>query len=142
MRELYRVMDANLNRVREGLRVLEEIARFILEDAALTAQIKDLRHRLAVLSDNIPGGVVELVKARDPAGDVGAGSWTEGERTRTNVVGMALANLKRVQEAARVLEEFGKMTGSAAAEFKKIRYLVYGLEQEMLGRLSGPVQKP
>jgi thiamine-phosphate pyrophosphorylase len=138
MRELYRVLDANLNRAREGLRVLEEIARFILEDAVLTAQIKDLRHRLAVLSDKVPGGMIELVKARDPIGDVGAGSWTEGERTRTDVFGLALANLKRVQEAARVLEEFGKMAGSVAGEFKKIRYQVYRLEQEMLERLPGP----
>ncbi|MCL6638508.1 MAG: thiamine-phosphate pyrophosphorylase [Firmicutes bacterium] len=139
MRELYRVMDANLNRAREGLRVLEEIARFVLEDAGLTARIKDLRHKLAALAAQVPGGAAGLIGARDPAGDVGAGSWTAEESTRVDLTGLALANLKRVQEAARVLEEFGKLAGAPAEEFKRIRYQAYGLEQEMMENLPGAV---
>ena len=136
MRGIYRVLDANLNRAREGLRVLEEIARFILNDADMSFQLKELRHSLVAVADGLPGGVLELARFRDPAGDVGAGSWTKGEQTRDRIFGLAVANLKRVQEAARVLEEFGKIIGPGAKNFKKIRFSVYVLEQEMLEKLA------
>lgn len=136
MRGIYRVIDANLNRAREGLRVLEEIARFILNDAGMTSRLKELRHSLAAAAGRLPGGVLELARSRDSAGDVGAGSWTLGEKTRDNISGLAVANLKRVQEAARVLEEFGKIIGPGAQDFKRIRFSVYVLEQEMLGKLA------
>ncbi len=132
MREVYRVMDANLNRAREGLRVLEEIARFVLDDAELSVRLKEMRHSLVAVVSELPGGLYELVCARDAAGDVGAGSWTQGEKTRDGIFALAAANFKRVQEAARVLEEFGKLFGSEAKEFKKIRFETYILEQEML----------
>lgn len=136
MREVYRVVDANLNRAREGLRVLEEIARFVLDDAELTSRLKEMRHSLTAKMGELPGGVYELVRSRDAAGDVGAGSWTPGEKTREGLFALAVANLKRVQEAARVLEEFGKLLGPAAQAFKKIRFETYVLEQEMLGKMA------
>jgi len=137
MREVYRVVDANLNRAGEGLRVLEEIARFILDDAALSARLKEMRHSLAALTNQLPGGVYELVRARDAAGDVGASSWTPGEKTRDDLFTLAVANFKRVQEAARVLEEFGKLLGpSLARTFKGLRFQAYVLEQEMLLKLK------
>lgn len=136
MRKIYRVMDANLNRAREGLRVLEEAARFILDDQILTAELKDLRHLITGLAASLPGGAVELVEARDTKGDVGAGSWSEGERTRDSVYNLVQANFKRVQEAARVLEEFGKMTGPGADKYKKVRYELYVLEQKMLDKIK------
>lgn len=132
MRDIYRVIDANLNRAREGLRVLEEIARFMLDDSDLTARLKDVRHNLASIVKALPGGTYELVRSRDSAGDVGAESWTKGEQNRDNLLELAVANIKRVQEAARVLEEFGKLLGPAAEEFKKIRFQTYILEQELL----------
>ena len=136
MREIYRVLDANMNRAREGLRVLEEIARFVLNDAELTLRLKDIRHSLAAATNALPGGVYELVRSRDAAGDVGADSWTPGEKSRDGLFALAVANLKRVQEAARVLEEFGKLLGPAAQAFKKIRFDVYVLEQELLGEMT------
>jgi len=135
VREVYRVMDANLNRAREGLRVLEEIARFVLEDAALTARVKDLRHQLALLAGKLPGGLKEVVSARDAAGDVGAGSWTPGEEQRGDLAGVVLANAKRVQEAARVLEEFGKLL--PVSGFKEFRFAAYVLEQEIMAKCTG-----
>ncbi|HOV79473.1 MAG TPA: hypothetical protein PK728_05145 [Bacillota bacterium] len=135
MREVYRVVDANLNRAREGLRVLEEIARFVLDDADLTSRLKDIRHSLSSTAGELPGGVYELVRSRDSAGDVGAESWTRQERSRNSLFELAVANLKRVQEAARVLEEFGKLLGPAAGGFKKLRYETYVLEQEILQKM-------
>lgn len=136
MREIYRVMDANLNRAREGLRVLEEIARFILEDPELTLRLKNMRHKLTGTAGDLPGGMVELVRARDSVNDVGSTSWTSGEKTRNDLSSLVLANIKRVQEAARVLEEFGKILAPDTEDFKKIRFETYRLEQEMLTKLS------
>lgn len=136
MRELYRIIDANLNRAREGLRVLEEICRFILDDPDMTSKLKDLRHELSKLASGLPGGTLELVRCRDAAADVGAGSWTEGERSRGSIMDLAVANFKRVQEASRVLEEFGKLLGPSAEGFKKLRYETYILEQEMLEKIK------
>jgi len=136
MREVYRVMDANLNRFREGLRVLEEIARFILEDSYITSKIKDKRHRVAAVVKKLPGGLLELIQARDAAGDVGADSWIPGEKARSDLIALATANFKRVQEAARVLEEFSKLfVPEGAKEFKKIRFEIYDLEQDMLKKI-------
>lgn len=135
MLEVYRVVDANLNRAREGVRVLEEIARFVLNDAELTLRLKEMRHSLAAATNALPGGVYELVRSRDAAGDVGAGSWTPGEKNRDGLFALAVANVKRVQEAARVLEEFGKLLGPAAQAFKKIRFDAYVMEQELLGKM-------
>lgn len=136
MQEAYRVMDANFNRAREGLRVLEEIARFVFEDAALSAELKDLRHRLTKLTGELPGGLRELVSSRDSAHDVGAESWTAGEKNRTDMFSLAAANIKRVQEASRVLEEFGKLFMPNADEFKKIRFQSYGIEKKLMARLA------
>ncbi|MDF9407399.1 hypothetical protein L7E55_03330 [Pelotomaculum isophthalicicum JI] len=137
MRDVYRVIDANLNRLREGLRVLEEIARFILEDAEMTAKIKDTRHRVTAVIGELPGGMLELIQARDAAGDVGAISWTPGENTRGDLISLTAANFKRAQEAARVLEEFCKLIATQAArEFKKIRFEIYEIELDMLKKMS------
>jgi len=130
VRELYRIVDANLNRAREGLRVLEEVARFILEDSRLTGVLKEMRHRLTgmVLS---AGVACALINSRDSENDVGAGSWTPREKERGSVCDLVAANFKRVQEAARVLEEFGKILGLPAQEVKELRFELYTLEKEM-----------
>jgi len=136
VQEAYRIMDANFNRAREGLRVLEEIARFVLEDAGLSAKLKDLRHSLTLLAGELPGGLQALVNARDSANDVGAGSWTAGEKNRPDLFNLAAANIKRVQEASRVLEEFGKLVMPDANGFKKLRFQSYEIEKEILNRLA------
>ncbi len=142
MKEAYRVIDANLNRAREGLRVLEEIARFILEDPDLSSRMKDMRHRLSATAGILPGGMDELLKARDPEGDVGAGSWAPGEKTRDGMLSLATANIKRVQEAARVLEEFGKLLAPDIKDFKEIRFESYRIEQELFNRLPARFRRP
>lgn len=137
MREIYRVVDANLNRAREGLRVLEEVARLILDDAGLSLRIKEMRHGLAAAAGELPGGPRELLRARDAAGDVGSGTWTPGEKDRRDLDHLVLANIKRVQEASRVLEEFGKLLNPELTGFKKIRFEAYVLEKDLLAGLEG-----
>lgn len=128
---LYRILDANFNRAREGLRVLEEIARFVLEDGNLAGRCKHLRHRLRALQQNIPGGLPGLLVARDPAGDVGVDLRAEQEWQRSSYLDLLAANFKRVQEALRALEEYAKFF-SPGREFKEMRFEVYELEKEMI----------
>ncbi len=130
LRELYRIADANLNRAREGLRVLEEVARFILEDTKLTGVLKEMRHRLSSIACD-SSVASALINSRDAENDVGAGSWTAKEKERGSVCDLVAANFKRVQEAARVLEEFGKLLGLPAQELKELRFELYTLEKEM-----------
>ncbi|MFH7241866.1 MAG: thiamine phosphate synthase [Spirulina sp.] len=125
---VYRILDANLDRAREGLRIVEEWCRFGLNDADKTDQIKHLRQILAQWHDPI------LRQARDTPGDPGTALTHPQEAERGDVAAVLLANLCRVQEALRVLEEYGKLYRSDfAAACKTMRYQVYTLESELLG---------
>ncbi len=132
---IYRIIDANFNRAREGIRVLEEVARFVLDDLHLSSRCKRLRHRLRVLQQNIPGGPECLLAARDAAGDVGQNCRAEEEDQRLGALDLLTANFKRVQEALRVLEEYTKFL-SPGPEFKKMRFEVYTLEKDLITRLG------
>ena len=46
LRSIYRILDASANRATEGMRTLEEYARFVLDDPAMTAAWKSMRHEL------------------------------------------------------------------------------------------------
>jgi len=104
MRSVYRILDANLNRAREALRVLEDVARFHHDDAAVAARLKDARHALDARSRP---WARELLLARDSVGDVGRDSDrpVSGPRPLRDVVA---ANLKRAGEALRSIEEVSK----------------------------------
>ncbi|HAW50323.1 TPA: thiamine phosphate synthase [bacterium] len=109
-----RIIDANLNRTREGLRVVEDIARFILEDREITKKIKGIRHRIADLSPK------KTILFRDIEGDIGRKIEDYKKKDWKEIL---KANIKRTEEALRVLEEF------LGEEFRKIRYEVYGIEK-------------
>lgn len=126
----YRIIDANFNRAREGIRVVEEIARFVLEDTVLAGRLRRVRHRLHALQQTFPGSPECLIEARDSAGDVGLDYKEEKEDQRLSYRDLLAANFKRVQESLRVLEEYAKFIGSGR-EFKKVRFEVYELEKEM-----------
>lgn len=123
-----RILDANLNRARESLRVLDDYARFALNDRTLTDELKSLRHRLAGATDLLPPGL--LLKSRDTAGDVGTSLTASGEYDRATPLQVAAVNFKRLQESLRSLEEFGKLDDSRfAREIEQIRYAAYTLER-------------
>ncbi|MFZ4675362.1 MAG: thiamine phosphate synthase [Nodosilinea sp.] len=125
---IYRILDANLDRAREGLRILEEWCRFGLNHSAHTEQIKHLRQTLAQWH------APELRLCRDTPGDPGTALTHPQEAERTSVMAVLQANFCRVQEALRVLEEYGKLYSSElAAGSKAMRYQVYTLESEILG---------
>lgn len=136
-RQIYRVMDANLNRAREGLRVVEEVTRFVNGNKTLSSQIKDLRHDILKASRKLPLPLDQVKSARDAEGDVGRNSNSASERNKKNAKELAMANLQRVQEALRVLEEFSKLLDKKASfQFKQLRFDSYQLETTLLKRLS------
>ena len=113
-----RIIDANLNRTGEGLRLLEEISRLILNDAGLTQQLKTLRHDL--LREDMAFHK-QLLQARDADEDVGANMEVPGEEKTRSLPTVVVANAKRVQESLRTLEELTKIPSSPpGAEFGKI----------------------
>jgi thiamine-phosphate pyrophosphorylase len=142
--DVYRILDAAANRAREGLRVLEDYARFVCDDPLLTVELKAVRHNLKEALDRLPRH--ELLASRETERDVGTKLSTEGEWSRNNPLDVVAANFKRVQEALRSLEEFGKLEcRPVAAAMESARYRLYTLERAALigaesrSRLDGVV---
>jgi thiamine-phosphate pyrophosphorylase len=133
--DIGRMLDASANRAREGLRVVEDYVRFVLDDAGLTRRVKDVRHRLA---EAVRGLDLErLVGARDTRGDVGTHIMTASEQARENPRAVLTANFKRTGEALRSLEEYGKLADVwLAGRFEVLRYDVYTLEKLVLTAVS------
>jgi thiamine-phosphate pyrophosphorylase len=124
---ILRILDANANRCAEGLRVVEEIARFSMEDGALTGSLKDLRHEVRRSVDTIARGAI---LHRDSVGDVAGKSATASELARSSLDAVARANFARAEEALRVLEEFGKLIDIQGARlFKSLRFALYAIER-------------
>jgi len=120
-----RLIDANLNRLKEGIRVVEDIFRYILDDKINSKRLKELRH-LAKLPN-----YQELLNSRDIKNDV-LKQTTKSESNRANLNSILIANFKRAQEAARVLEEFCKLTSNETSQtFKYIRYELYDIEKNI-----------
>ena len=134
--EILRILDANFNRSREGLRVCEEITRFVLEDKNLTADLKKARHAVSDCLKVFPVSCVELVAARNVRGDVGK-KPSPLENQRGNFLGLFLANAERAKESLRVLEETSKFIDTKiSGKFKKARFRVYAIEKKALPRLE------
>jgi thiamine-phosphate pyrophosphorylase len=143
MPAIHRILDANFNRAREALRVMEEAARFILDDSKLVADIKALRHDLshAMASlDNLPWH-------RDTPGDVGTTVKVSGEMTRQGVPHVVTAAGKRLSEALRAIEEYAKALDTPVtlannqqaplpAVIESIRYRGYDIESRLALKLS------
>jgi thiamine-phosphate pyrophosphorylase len=118
-----RLLDANLNRLREGIRVVEDIYRYVFNNKSVSSNLKKLRHnsRIDIYE--------ELLNSRDIQSDV-LKTTTISEQTRVDLNSILIANFKRAQESARVLEEFGKLIDAKTSQnFKNIRYELYHLEK-------------
>lgn len=122
----WRTIDANFNRAVEGLRVVEDHARFVLGDAFLSRECKALRHDLTSALSGIDPHNVRLV-CRDTLGDVGTSISTPQEAERHSAQELAAANWQRASQALRVIEEFAKLISSAATSFEQLRYRSYTL---------------
>lgn len=122
-----RILDANLDRAREGLRIIEEWCRFGLNSAPMANECKQMRQELANWHSQ------DLRASRDTPGDPGTELTHPKEEQRSSVQELLQANLCRVEEALRVLEEYGKLYNpNMGAAFKQMRYRVYTLESNLL----------
>ena len=123
MTKIWRLIDANLNRLREGLRVVEDINRYIYDDKVITSRLKTLRHSLQQAYSK------DRIKNRDILGDV-ATNTTKSELNRTSIDDIIIANFCRVSESARVLEEAFKIEDVELSQyFKLLRYEIYEIER-------------
>lgn len=127
-----RIIDANFNRTREGLRVIEDIARFVLDSKDSTNKIKTLRSELAKIEKDF-----NFTLSRDTENDVGTSLSSDVEEERTNIFDIFKANTKRIEESLRVLEETFKTVDVAISKkLKSMRYKTYTIEKELEVRLK------
>ena len=121
--KIERLIDANLNRLKEGIRVIEDINRYIFDDVSLTSSLKQLRHSLQAAYDQ------NRLRYRDIENDVQKKSIAS-ELKRTSITDLIIANFSRAQESARVLEESFKLIDPKLSElFKEVRYGLYSVEK-------------
>ena len=122
-----RILDANLDRAREGLRIIEEWCRFGLNSMTLANECKQLRQEIASWHS------LEIRMSRNTPGDPGTELTHPQEEHRSDVQQLLQVNFCRLEEALRVIEEYGKIynpnMGSAC---KQIRYRVYTIESGLL----------
>jgi len=139
------MIDANLNRSSEGLRVLEDVARFLLNDAELSQRLRTLRHDLAQETESVNIG---LLSQRDSEHDVGSPYRIPLREKEINMkttslqglLDLVTANAKRVEESLRVVEELAKLPELSAmlnsASFEQTRFALYTLERDLISRIS------
>jgi len=134
MYDQMRIIDANINRLGEGLRVLEEFARMILNDTALTQKLKDIRHKTVEVSAELQKN---LLSARDAGGDVGKKMDVGGTKKSRDIIATITANAKRAQESLRVLEEMAKNPELKldTENYRKARFELYTIENKLLAKI-------
>lgn len=143
MANVLRILDANFNRAREALRVMEEAARFLLDDAKLSESLKSLRHDLSQTLAAVPA----LEANRDTIGDVGTSIRTDSEATRASTADVVVAAGKRLSEALRAIEEYGKTLGDSvgaggfAARIEAMRYKGYEIERKLNAAMGSGAQQ-
>ena len=126
--DLYQAIDASLNRCAEGLRVAEEIFRFVQPDEFLASELKDTRHLLAAIADQFSRN--DLIKARNGPTDLGRNLVGAKESHRTSLSEILCANLNRATESMRVIEEFSKLDSpEIATRCESLRYRIYDLQK-------------
>jgi len=129
-RPAYRIIDANFNRAREAIRVIEDYCRFALNCGSLSGRAKELRHQLSSAIARL--NAEQLLASRDTPGDVGIGQTTESALGRADLKDALTAACKRLPEALRVLTETIRPTDTAVAErIEQLRYAAYTLEKDI-----------
>jgi len=135
--DIIRILDVNLNRMREGLRVCEDVLRFIYENEDLTKQLKDIRHELTEVLSSDFYNKKELTESRDVDNDKTKYLNPDSEFKRDNIEDVFKINMQRVQESLRVLEEITKLESlDLSKNFKLLRFKVYNTEKTFFDILN------
>ncbi len=134
-KEAFRLIDANFNRAKEGLRVCEDLFRFVYDDARLTRAFKKLRHDCSKILFHFPVPYRVLVESRNSAGDTGKKSVIL-EKKKIAWKDLVMSNMKRSEEALRVLEEASKIVSpKTSGKFQALRFDLYELEKKVIKKL-------
>jgi len=134
VKNIWRAIDANFNRIREGLRVSEEVTRFVWDDKALTKRLKSARQRIQGIYKEIPNISKIIATSRNSQDDIGKkSSFAEMRRGSANEI--FYANIQRSKESARVLEEFLKLIDARLSDrCKSLRFYLYEIEKRALAK--------
>ncbi|MDD5326683.1 MAG: thiamine phosphate synthase [Phycisphaerae bacterium] len=130
-RAVYRIIDANFNRAREAMRVIEDFCRFFLNSALLTARTKQLRHELSAAISKLDAN--QLIAARDTISDVGVGTTVDNQLRRSDLRDCFTAGCKRLTESLRALAETTQtINPEVARTIENIRFSAYTLEKDIV----------
>jgi len=136
-KEIFRIIDANFNRTREGLRVCEDIARFMINSPGITKELKALRHGVSEIIRSSPEMAGILIESRDAVGDCGRMPDSRIEVPRREVLDVFTANIERVKESIRVLEEFFKIINvKLSCRLSRLRFKAYDIEKKAVKRMA------
>ncbi|MGM0508102.1 MAG: thiamine phosphate synthase [Fusobacteriota bacterium] len=141
MNKIYRILDANVNRVSEGVRVLEDISRFYFENKKITANLRNFRHEVRNI---LAAFDYEMIKVRDSEHDIGVNiSQKSNLDKKSSLKNLIFANFKRVTEGLRVLEESLKIIDkyTLGKEIEALRYKGYYIEKSLLQLLKPKIPK-
>jgi thiamine-phosphate pyrophosphorylase len=132
---IYSAIDANINRSLEGIRVCEDIFRFIIRNSEISVKLKEIRHAVVEAFKSLSSR--ELLHGRDVENDSQKYYDVNSEKTRDSLHDLVKSNLHRAMEAIRSLEEFFKLLHPDMIEnqFQKIRFSLYSLEKDMISVL-------
>ena len=132
--KLHRVIDANLNRSREALRVCEDITRFVLDDKNLTDALKNIRHKISKI--DVGANNYSPLHSRNVASDIGKKASFDKAKPR-DFKSLFYNNIHRAQESIRALEEFSKLIiPRLSVDFKALRFRVYSVEKKAITKLQ------
>ena len=133
--QLLQIIDANLNRAREGLRVCEDISRFVIIDRNLTGSLKNIRHILTrVILQSKRLSLKKILQMRNTRKD--AMRNIDFKRKRADIIDIFMSNIERVKESLRVLEECCKVIdGEASYKFRRLRFNTYDIEKKAVEKI-------
>jgi len=129
-KEILRLIDANINRITEGVRVVEEVLRFVYKEDKIYKTLRSIRHKIVKLFDEFyPQSVLQRASSIDPG-------RTAEEKSYKDIRQLVVSNFHRVTESFRVLEEIAKLVNTKKiSEVKKLRYRVYDIEKHVVEKI-------
>ena len=132
---ILRIIDANINRAKEGIRVCEDIIRLISNDKRGTSKLKRIRHDISKILNGSKISLSDIIRYRNSKADVGKRIKTKN--TKTKIYDIFLANCQRVKEAIRVLEELLCIFDiNASRKFQDLRFKFYNVEKECIKKIG------
>jgi thiamine-phosphate pyrophosphorylase len=133
--KILRIVDANTNRAKEGLRVCEDIMRLVVDDKNQTMKLKNLRHTVSHILKDSKIKQTEIINYRDSSKDIGR--TIKIGSSKKVILDVFIANAQRVKEAIRVLEEiFSILDRKSCEEFQGLRFKFYDIEKKSMNKLK------